>query len=103
GHGVGRLVAADALGHLVLQVELPLLQRLFFQLFLGRDLALAGQLVQSLLTSMVLIGPGAKLGVGVGKNLLNVSGTIRHRRSSFEVPIRKGILALWMGTQAGFG
>src|SRR5215216_6988283 len=47
GDRVLRFVGTNPVGHLVLQVELPLLQRLLFELFLGTDLVLGGELVES--------------------------------------------------------
>jgi hypothetical protein len=102
GDGVRRLVIANPVGHLILQVELPLFQRLLFEFLFARDLILGRELVQTALTSLVLVRPLAKLGIFIGKNALNVSGTIRHRLSSFEVPIREKILALCLPGGGGF-
>jgi hypothetical protein len=67
-------------------VELPLLQRFLFELFLRADLMLAGEVVEPRFTGVVFFGPLAELGILVLENALNVRGTIRHRLSSFEVP-----------------
>jgi hypothetical protein len=86
GDGVLRFVGPDPVRHLILQMELPLFQRLLFELFFDVDVGLEGQLVESRLTLLMLFGPVPELGILIGENALNVRGTIRHRLSSFEVP-----------------
>jgi hypothetical protein len=85
-HRVGCFVRADPGGHLVLQLEFSLLQRLLFELFVGRDLVLGRELAETRLARVVLIEPFAKLLVFGAENPLNVSDLIRHPLSSFEVP-----------------
>lgn len=67
-------------------MELSLLQRLLFHFFVGSDLTLSDQFVEAVFTPVVLLNPLPELGIFCGENLLNVSGTIRHQLSSFEVP-----------------
>ncbi|HEY2323719.1 MAG TPA: hypothetical protein VGJ82_12745, partial [Thermoanaerobaculia bacterium] len=80
------LVRPDSRRHLVLQVEFSLLQRLFLHFLVRSDLMLSGQLVEAVFAMVVLLNPLPELGIFCGENLLNVSGTIRHQLSSFEVP-----------------
>src|SRR6185503_14732050 len=83
-----RFVAADSFGHLVLQSELPLLQRLFFHLLVDGDLRFGRQFTQAIFTLTMFFGPGTELGICVGEDALNLCG-IRHRWTPpSEVPIR---------------
>src|SRR5688500_5249046 len=95
-NGVRRLVRADSFGHLVLEVELPLFQRLLFQFLVRGDLVFRGQLTETAFTAPVLIRPMAKFRILIRKNALNVSGTIRHRYSSLKSQSASGILTLCM-------
>src|ERR1041385_7713095 len=60
GHGVAGFVRADPGGHLVLQMEFALLQRLLFDFLVFRHLALRRELVQTRLTLMMFFEPGGK-------------------------------------------
>src|SRR5690349_24505954 len=88
--GGGQLVVADAFGHLVFEVELPLLQRLFFQLIVNGDVGAGRQLAQARFALAMLVRPLTELRILIGKNALNVSDTIRHRLSSFESTYPRG-------------
>ena len=74
--------------HLILQLELSLLQRFLFVLFLGGDLLFADELVQAVLAAMVFFHPLPELRILGRENLLNLKVTIRHRFPSFEGPVQ---------------
>src|SRR6185436_5223514 len=78
-HGVLRLVRPDPRRHLILQMQLSLLQRLLFQLVVDGHVSLAGQLGQSGLTFVMLFDPLPKLVILTAENLLNIRGTVRHQ------------------------
>src|SRR5262249_27979076 len=80
-------VRSNSRRHLILEMQFPLLQTFLFELFLVRDLTLRRQLVEAILTAMMLFDPLPELGVFLRENLLNVCGAIRHRLSSFMVPV----------------
>jgi len=93
GVSVAGFVRPDPISHLILQTKFPLLQRFLLDLLLGCHLVLGGELTQACFALVMLFDPLAELGVLGAENLLNVSGTIRHRSSSFEVAIAETILA----------
>jgi len=76
GDCVRGFVRTDARRHLVLQMEFPLLQCLLFDLFLRRDFLLRRELIQPMLTGVVLFDPMTEFLVFAAENLLNFSGTI---------------------------
>src|SRR5438477_1936441 len=78
GHRVVGFVRADPGGHLVLQMEFALLQRLLFDFLVLRHLALRRELDQTRLALMMLFKPGGKFRIFGAENPLNVSETIRH-------------------------
>src|SRR5947209_3053603 len=78
GDRVIGLVRADPGGHLVLQMEFALLQRLLFELFVFRDRTLVRQFAQARFTGVMLFEPDPELFVFGAENLLNVSEVIRH-------------------------
>src|ERR1051325_6087192 len=79
GDGVLRLVRADPLRHLVLQMQLAFLQRFLFELFVDRHLSLARELRQPRLARMVLFDPLPELFVLAAENPLNLRGSIGHQ------------------------
>jgi hypothetical protein len=85
--GVGRLVRPNSFGHLIFQVEFPLLQRLLFDFFVTRDLRFRRQFLETIFTPVMFFDPLPELGVLLRENSLNVSGTIRHRMSSLQSKI----------------
>jgi hypothetical protein len=83
-------------------MKFSLLQRFLFQFFLDRDVMLSGQFVEAVFTTVMLLNPLPELRIFCGENLLNVSGTIRHQLSSFEVPDERNFsTACAVGQRAG--
>jgi hypothetical protein len=65
-------------------MEFSLLQRFLFDFFICAYLTLRCQFTQAILTTVMLFDPLPELRIFLRENLLNLSGTIRHRFPSFE-------------------
>jgi hypothetical protein len=76
--GLGILIAPNARGHLVLQVEFSFLETLLFELVLDGDVLLLGQFREARFAGMVLFEPMSEFLVLFTENPLNVIGLIGH-------------------------